>query len=62
MQQCDRDELYPADGIKGAVQKLTKIYAKAGIPDRFRGLFDDVGHSFRPGMQDDAFAWIEKWI
>ena len=62
VQQCDRDELYPADGMKRAVEKLNKIYAKAGIPDRFRGLFYDVGHSFRPGMQDDAFAWIEKWI
>jgi dienelactone hydrolase len=62
VQQCDRDELYPANGMTGAVDKLKKIYAKAGIPDRFRGLFYDVGHSFRPGMQDDAFAWIEKWI
>ena len=62
VQQCDRDDLYPVDGMKGAVEKLNKIYTKAGIPDRFRGLFYDVGHCFRPGMQDDAFAWIRKWI
>jgi dienelactone hydrolase len=62
VQQCSRDELYPIRGMKGAVEKLNKIYAKAGIPERFSGRFYDVDHSFRPNMQDDAFAWIDKWI
>ena len=62
VQQCDRDNLYPPEGMKGAVEKLNKIYAKAGIPERFRGLFYDVGHSFPPNMQEDALAWIQKWI
>ena len=62
VQQCLRDELYSPEAMRGAVDKLSKIYAKAGIPERFRGLFYDVRHSFRPNMQDDAVAWIEKWI
>ena len=62
VQQCDRDNLYPPEGMKGAVEKLNKIYAKAGIPERFHGLFYDVGHSFPPNMQEDALAWIQKWI
>jgi len=48
--------------MTGAVEKLNKIYAKAGIPERFRGLFYDVGHSFPTNMQEDALAWIQKWI
>jgi dienelactone hydrolase len=62
VQQCAKDALYPMTGMKGAVDKLSRIYDKAGIPDRFRGTFHDVPHSFTPEMQEEAFAWIEKWI
>jgi dienelactone hydrolase len=62
VQQCSRDALYPMQGMKGAIEKLTRIYTKAGIPERFKGRFYDVPHSFGPEMQDEAFAWIEKWI
>jgi dienelactone hydrolase len=61
-QQCGRDALYPMAAMKGSVEKLTRIYAKAGIPEKFRGTFHDVPHSFNPVMQEEAFAWIEKWI
>ena len=62
LQQCLRDGLYPHAGQRASVKKLGEIYAKAGIPERFSGKFYDYGHSFRPDMQDDAFAWIERWI
>ncbi len=62
VQQCGRDALYPMSGMKGAVDKLTRIYGKAGLPERFRATFYDVPHSFRPEMQEEAFAWLEKWI
>jgi dienelactone hydrolase len=62
VQQCAKDALYPTAGMKGSVEKLAKIYQKAGIPERFKGTFHDVPHSFTPEMQEEAFAWIEKWI
>lgn len=62
VQQCARDALYPMSAMQGAIAKLEKIYKKAGVPDRFRGTFHDVPHSFTPPMQEEAFAWIEKWI
>jgi dienelactone hydrolase len=62
VQQCARDTLFPMAGMRGAVEKLAAIYAKAGIPERFRGVFHDEPHSFRPGMQDEAFAWLERWL
>jgi dienelactone hydrolase len=62
VQECSRDSLYPMSGMRGAVEKLTKIYAKAGIPNRFRATFYDVPHSFRSDMQEEAFTWLEKWI
>jgi dienelactone hydrolase len=62
VQQCTRDTLFPMSGMRGAVEKLARIYAKAGIPERFRGVFHDEPHSFRPRMQDEAFAWLERWL
>jgi hypothetical protein len=62
VQQCRRDTLYPMSGMEAAVDKLTRIYAKAGLPEKFRGTFHDVPHSFRPEMQDEAFEWMERWL
>ena len=62
VQQCLRDTLYPLEGMRGAVDKLTRIYAKAGLPERFRGSFHDAPHSFTPPMQDETFAWFDRWL
>lgn len=62
VQQCRRDLLYPLEAMEGAVKKLSQIYAKAGIPDRFRGTFYDEPHVFKPHMQDETFAWFDRWL
>jgi dienelactone hydrolase len=62
VQQCRRDTLYPMSGMQGAVDKLARIYEKAGIAEKFRGTFYDEPHSFKPHMQDEAFGWLEKWL
>jgi len=62
VQQCERDRLYPMEGMRGSVERLEQIYAKAGIPERFKGEFYDVPHSFTTPMQESAFDWIEEWI
>lgn len=62
VQQCRRDTLYPLEGMQASVDKLTKIYAKAGIPEKFRGSFHDVIHSFPPALQDETFDWFDRWL
>jgi dienelactone hydrolase len=62
VQQCSQDQLYPLAAMHGAVEHLQKLYAKAGIPERFRGTFYDEPHVFRPHMQDEVFAWFERWL
>jgi hypothetical protein len=62
VQQCCRDILYPLSAMQTAVDKLTQIYAKAGISQRFRGTFYDEPHSFTPQMQDEMLAWLERWL
>ncbi len=62
VQQCSRDSLYPLHAMQSVNEKLLRIYAKAGISERFKGAFYDVPHSFTPAMQDEAFAWLERWL
>ena len=62
VQQCARDTLYPLAALKAATSKLERIYAKAGHRDRFQSTFHDEPHSFRPAMQDQAFAWLDRWL
>jgi dienelactone hydrolase len=62
VQQCSRDTLYPLAAMKAAVTRLERIYAKARLGDRFQGTFHDEPHSFRPQMQDQAFAWLDRWL
>ncbi len=62
VQQCKQDALFPLAAMEGSVRKLERLYAKAKLPERFRGSFHDVPHSFNVPMQDEAFAWLEKWL
>lgn len=62
VQQASRDTLFPMAGMRAAVERLQAIYAKAGLAGRFRGTFHDAPHSFTPAMQDEAFAWLERWL
>lgn len=62
VQQCARDTLFPMEGMRSSVEKLTAVYAKLGIPERFRGSFHDVPHSFPPALQEEAFDWLARWL
>ena len=62
VQQCAKDQLYPMAAMKGAVDHLARLYAKAGIAGRFRGTFYDEPHCFRPHMQDETFEWFDRWL
>ena len=59
---CLRDQLFPLEGMQAAEKKLAAIYAKMGAPDRFKCSYYDVPHSLDVTMQDDAIAWLEKWL
>lgn len=62
VQQCRQDNLYPLAGMEAAVEKLNRIYAKAGQPERFRGTFYDAPHCYQPVMQDETFDWFDRWL
>jgi dienelactone hydrolase len=62
VQQCRQDQLYPLEAMQKSVDRLTRIYTKAGIAERFRGTFYDVPHVFLPPMQEETFEWFDHWL
>jgi dienelactone hydrolase len=57
-----QDELFEPDGVRAAHAKLTACYAKAGVPERFRGIIEDRPHEFNAERQADAWQWLDKWL
>lgn len=62
VQQCKRDALFPLAAMVQANRRLTDIYSKAGLPERFKGTVHDFHHSFGLEMQAEAFEWLERWL
>jgi len=59
---CSRDNLFPLEGMRAAEKKIAAIYEKMGASDKFKCTFYDVPHSLNVRMQDDAIAWLGKWL
>ncbi len=55
-----QDQLYPLQAAKDAVAKLERIFAKAGSPENYTGLFFDGPHEFNRRMQRTAFEWLDR--
>ena len=62
VQQCRLDALYTIEGMQESVKKIGAIYAKGGADSRFEGRFYDRPHIFSLDMQQDAFAWFDRWL
>ncbi|MGH2350399.1 MAG: dienelactone hydrolase family protein [Chloroflexota bacterium] len=60
--QGRQDRLFPPDGMQRALDYLGATYAKAGVGERFAGRMFDVPHQFNLGMQEEAFAWLGRWV
>ena len=57
-----KDELYPLKAAKDAVKKVEGIFAKAGLPNHYEGVFYDGPHEFNLDMQARAFTWLDKQL
>jgi hypothetical protein len=49
-------------GVKHCYSKLSSCYAKAGVPERFRGPLYDAPHGFNAAMQREAWDWLARWL
>jgi dienelactone hydrolase len=57
-----QDELYTLAEMQAADETLRAVYRKAGMPERYRCSFYDGPHKFDLPMQDEAFAWFDRWL
>lgn len=56
------DSLYTVPEMKKAVEILKGVYSKAGSSDTFSAKMYSGPHKFDAEMQEDAFAWMDKWL
>jgi dienelactone hydrolase len=62
VQNCRQDKLFTVAGMQAAEKKLSAVYARMKAPGHFRASYYDVPHSMTIPMQEEAFAWLEKWL
>ncbi|MDE0963471.1 MAG: hypothetical protein OSB73_10100 [Candidatus Latescibacteria bacterium] len=48
-------------GMKAVDRVLVAVYAKAAA-DKYDGIFHTGGHKFDLQMQEDAFAFWDRWL
>jgi dienelactone hydrolase len=57
-----QDQLYPLDAAQAAVDKVKRIFDKAGAPGTYKGVFFDGPHEFNIAMQEQAFDWLGEHL
>jgi dienelactone hydrolase len=62
VQNCGQDRLFTRAGMDAAAGKLQSVYAALGRSERYQHRVYDAPHQFNAAMQEDAFAWLEKWL
>lgn len=62
VEDCLRDRLFTRKGMEDADEKIRSTYSQLKHPERYQARYYDVPHSFTVPMQEDAFAWLEKWL
>ncbi|MGK5499087.1 dienelactone hydrolase family protein [Streptomyces sp. URMC 125] len=56
------DPLFTAAGVETAYRKMRAVWRSQGAEDRLHTeVRPGLGHTFTPAMQDDAFAWLDRW-
>jgi len=57
-----QDHLFPVDGVNAAYQKMRYVWQSANADDRLVTKLWDVPHEFSRDMQEEAFAWLDKYL
>ncbi len=57
-----KDTLFPTAGVDAAYARMRKVWDSRGVGERLVTRRWDVGHVFNVEMQEEAFAWLDKWL
>lgn len=58
----EHDNLYTLPEMKNADAILREVYQKAKADDRYACSFYPGPHKFDKAMQQEAFAWFDRWL
>ncbi len=56
------DTLFTLPEMKEADRILKEVFTKAGAADKYKCSFYPGPHKFDQKMQEEAFAWWDKWL
>lgn len=62
VQHDDEDPLFTLAAAQEGLASVKSSFAKAGFGDNFVGSVYKGGHKFDLEMQEDAFAWFDRWL
>jgi dienelactone hydrolase len=62
VQNDENDDLFTLDEMRRADAILREVYDKAGALDRYQCTFYPGPHKFDRPMQEEAFAWFDRWL
>jgi acetyl esterase/lipase len=57
-----QDKLTPVEGLDIIDRELTKVYADAGHPERWKLLRYDVGHTETPEGRQEIIGWLKRFL
>jgi dienelactone hydrolase len=57
-----KDGLFEPKGVQNAFDKLARCYQKAGLSERIKTSLYDAPHEFNAQMQEEACAWLKRWV
>jgi dienelactone hydrolase len=57
-----KDSLFAPEGVRAAFEKIGACFQKAGASDHQHCRMYDTPHEFNRQMQDEAFAWLARWL
>jgi dienelactone hydrolase len=58
----NEDSLFTLDEMHRADAILAEVYNKARAPERYHASFYPGPHKFDRPMQEEAFAWFDRWL
>ena len=57
-----KDGLFDLGAVERSFEKLNRCYEKAGIPEKIATRMYDAPHEFNGAMQEEAWAWLKRWV
>ena len=59
---ANQDQLFSLSEARRSEAILKAVYEKAGAPESFRMSYHEGPHKFDVPMQEEAFAWFDRWL